>query len=148
MPEYTTPDLIVTVKFNSTKESDKGTPAEGTAYAYHAQVTYKTLADMAEKAGRFTTWALQRRARKGELPTGKLILVNGEGEYAKSFEEEIADEDDFAKLERMKAAIEAKIAARNAKPVEMSPEEEAVLEELTKPEVEKAPVKGKGKRQV
>lgn len=114
MPEYKTTDLTVTVKFNSTLESDKGTPAEGTAYAYSAEVTYDSVADAAKFAGRFTTWALQRRARKGELPVGKLIKVNGEGEYAKSVEDQIAEEDDFAKLERMKAAIEAKIAARNA----------------------------------
>lgn len=124
MPEYQTTDLTVTVKFNSTKESDKGTDAEGTAYAYQAQVTYDSVGDAAKFAGRFTTWALQRRARKGELPIGKLILVNGEGEYAKSIEEEIAEEEDFAKLERMQAAIEAKIAARNAaKPVEETPVE-------------------------
>jgi hypothetical protein len=133
MPEDNTTDLTVTVKFNSTLESNKGTADEDTKYAYQAQVTYDSVADAAKYAGRFTTWALQRRARKGELPVGKLILVNGEGEYAKSVEDQIAEEDDFAKLERMRAAIEAKIAARNA----ATAAEPVVV----------APTKGKGKRQ-
>jgi len=150
MPEYNITALTVTVKFNSTKESDKGTDAEGTAYAYQAQVTYTSIADMAEKAGRFTTWALQRRARKGELPVGKLIKVNGEGEYVKTLDDQIADMDETAAMElflKLQAKLHAKV---DEKPVEMSPEEEAALDELTKPEVEvpveKAPKKGTGKK--
>lgn len=143
MPEYQTKDLTVTVKFNSTKESDKGTDAEGTAYAYQAQVTYDSVADAAKFAGRFTTWALQRRARKGELPVGKLIQVNGEGEYAKSLDDQVAEMDQDAAMELF-LKLQAKLQAKSAT-VELTEEE---LEIATSPEpVEKAPVKGKGKRQ-
>lgn len=151
MPEYNTTDLTVTVKFNSTKESDKGTPEEGTAYAYQAQVAYTSVADAAKFAGRFTTWALQRRARKGELPVGKLIHVNGEGEYAKSVNE-LIEEMAPDKAMELFLSLQAKLFAKvDDKPAELTPEQESALEELTKPEVEvpvtKAPnKKGAGKK--
>jgi hypothetical protein len=151
MPEYTAKDLTVTVAFNASLESEKGTDREGTEYPYRASVTYPSLKDAVEKAGRWTVWALQRRARKGLLPVGKLISVTGEGEYAKTLDDQIADMDETAAMElflKLQAKLHAKV---DEKPVEMSPEEEAALEELTKPEVvvpvEKAPgKKGAGKK--
>lgn len=146
MPEYKTADLTVTVAFNASLESEKGTEREGTEYPYKATVTYTSVKDAVEKAGRWTVWALQRRARKGLLPTGKLISVTGEGEYAKSLDDQIADMDETAAMElflKLQAKLHAKV---DATPAEMTPEEEAALEELTKPEMAAPVTKAPGKK--
>jgi hypothetical protein len=114
MPEFNATDLVITIKFNSSLDSEKGTPREGTKYPYEAEVTYASVKDTVEKASKFTGWALQRRARAGELPTGKLIKVNGEGEYQKTLDDQVTEMDEDKAMElflKLQAKLQAKIAA-------------------------------------
>jgi hypothetical protein len=116
MPGYEASDLIITIKFNSGLDSEKGTPKEGTKYPYEAEVTYASVKDAVEKASKFTGWALQRRARGGELPSGKLIKVNGDGEYQKTLDDQVTEMDEDKAMElflKLQAKLQAKIAAEN-----------------------------------
>jgi len=138
MAEYQASDLVITIKFNSSLDSEKGTDKEGTKYPYEAEVTYTSVKDAVEKASKFTGWTLQRRARGGELPTGKLIKVNGEGEYQKTLDDQVTEMDEDKAMElflKLQAKLQAKIAANpTVKPEALT---EAELEAATAP-------KGKG----
>lgn len=135
MPEYQTTDLVITIKFNSGLDTEENGPK----YTYNAEVTYATVKDAVEKASKFTGWALQRRARKGELPRdGRIIKVNGDGEYQKSLQEQIAD---MSADERMRLFLELQAQMQAAATVEMTkgtPDESNDSEELTEEELEQA----------
>lgn len=139
MPEYQSTDLIITVKFNAQLDSEKAVNDNAPKYPYTAEVRYDSVKDAVEKAGKFTVWALARRARKGELPRdGRTITVNGEGEYHKSVEDSITDmsPEEFNKLF---ALMQARMAAMTAAitegtPVPVTPDEP----ELTEEELEQA----------
>ena len=114
MPEYKVEDLVITVKFNAQLDSEKAVKDDAPKYAYTAEVTYESVKDAVEKAGKFTVWALARRARKGELPRdGRTVKVNGDGEYKKSDRERIAEmtEEEFDRafelMQARKAAMES-----------------------------------------
>lgn len=140
MPEYNATDLTITVKFNAQLDSEKAVNENSPKYSYTAEVTYASVKDAVEKAGKFTVWTLARHARKGELPrTGKVLRVNGDGEYTKTDREIIADmtpEQRRTLFLELQAQLQAEAAAEM---VQGTPEVESTdSDELTEEELEQA----------
>jgi len=108
MATYETAELTVTVAFKAGLKSEG---EDGPKHSYKAEITYASVKDAVEKAAKYTTWVLQRRARAGELPTDETVTVNGEGEYKQSLKQQIAKmdrEEAMALFLELKAQFDAK----------------------------------------
>jgi hypothetical protein len=104
--------LSVTVKFECHKNGDTDLPK----IQYSAKITFKNLEELLEAGGESVTRKLQTKARKGQFPTGRIVNVNGQGEFTLSVAEraELMDDDEAAALfEALRKRQAAKMAQTN-----------------------------------
>jgi hypothetical protein len=111
MPTYDASDLKVNIDFECHVDGDSTKPIMN----YQATVLFSNLEKLLERGGESVKRTLQTQARKGKFPTGRRVVVNEDGKFTQTLEDEIADMDEDKALkafEILKAKFEAKKAKK------------------------------------